>query len=94
MAMFIAFLCSGLIHDLVISLPAQGGYGLPTAYFVSQGLGLAAERTSIGQRLGLGHGFIGWVFTLLIAAGPAFWLFHPLFVTRIIIPFMAATKTL
>lgn len=89
-AMFVAFLGSGLIHDLVISLPAQGGYGLPAAYFVLQGVGLAVERSTFGRSLGLGKGFMGWAFTLIIAAGPAFWLFHPPFVTRIVVPFMAA----
>jgi hypothetical protein len=90
MAGLLVFLVSGLIHDLVISLPARGGYGLPTAYFVLQGLGVTVERSKLGRRIGLRHGVLAWIFTFVIAAGPAFWLFHPPFVVHVILPFMHA----
>ena len=93
-ASLLVFLLSGLIHDLVISLPARGGYGLPTAYFVVQGLGVTLERSAAGRRMGLQRGLSAWVFMLIIAAGPAFWLFHPAFVMRVILPFMQAVRAL
>jgi len=91
---FLVFAVSGLIHELVISLPARAGYGLPTAYFLLQGVGITVERSNFGQSLGLGHGARGWFFMALFTAGPAFWLFHPWFVMRVILPFMQAIRAL
>ena len=85
-----AFLVSGLVHELVISVPARGGYGLPTAYFLLQGFGSLAERLGIAKRIGLGGGLIGWTWTALIALGPLGALFHPPFMTRVIVPFLRA----
>src|SRR5579863_5873844 len=90
----LVFVASGLIHDLVISLPARGGYGLPTAYFVLQGLGVTLERSVLGRRFGLQKGWTGWVFMMIVTAAPAFWLFHPPFVLRVILPFMHAIHAL
>lgn len=94
LAGFLVFVASGLIHDLVISLPARGGYGLPTGYFVLQGVGITMERSTFGKRIGLGHGRIGWLFMALFVIAPVFWLFHPWFVLRVILPFMHAIHAL
>jgi alginate O-acetyltransferase complex protein AlgI len=85
-ATLVAFFVSGFIHETVISLPANAGYGLPTAYFLLQGGGVIAERSLPKIR--------GRVFTFLVVAAPAFWLFHPPFVRRVILPFMKAIGAL
>jgi len=81
------FLISGLVHELVTSLPARGGWGGPTVYFLLQGAGLVFEKSRVGRRCGLGHGFIGWLWTLLCTAGPLPLLFHAPFAHRVILPF-------
>ena len=88
LAVMAVFLVSGLIHELVITLPARGGYGLPTAYFLLQGLGLVLERSPLGRKLALGAGIRGRAFALLVAAAPAFWLFPPIFVCNVILPML------
>lgn len=94
-AVITGFLFSGLAHDVVISLPARGGYGGPTLFFVLQGAALVFERSPAGRRLGLGTGWRGRAFMLLTLAAPtALLLFHPPFVRRVIVPFMAATGAL
>ncbi len=86
---FLVFVVSGLIHELAISLPARGGYGLPTLYFALQGAGVAVERSGVGKHLGLRRGVRGVLFTCAVTAGPLFLLFHPWFVRRVILPFLA-----
>ena len=91
---FLAFLVSGLIHDLVISVPARGGYGLPTLYFALQGLGVAIERSSFGKASGLRGGLWGWLFMGIFTLSPIPLLFHQPFVLHVIIPFMEAIHAL
>jgi len=89
-ALFAIFLISGVLHELVISLPAHGGYGLPTLYFAIQGLALLFERSEFGREMGLGSGWKGWCFVALVSGAPAFWLFHPTFIYNVILPMLHA----
>jgi hypothetical protein len=33
---------------------------------------------------------VGWLFTAAVVAGPVYWLFHPPFVERVVLPMMGA----
>ena len=91
---FLVFIVSGIIRDLVISVPARGSYGLPTLYFALQGLGVAVERSSFGKQLGLRRGIRGWLFMAVVTLAPIMLLFHRAFVLRVVIPFMKAIHSI
>jgi hypothetical protein len=74
------FVFSGVVHDIVISVPAGGGYGGPTIFFGVQAAGIFIERMRWRGRL----------FTMITLIVPAYGLFHPPFVRNIILPFMRA----
>jgi alginate O-acetyltransferase complex protein AlgI len=80
------FLFSGLIHELVISVPASGGYGLPTLYFLLEGAAAHWQRAPAHRAWA--SGVRGRLFTLLIAGAPAVWLFPPVWVERVFLPFL------
>lgn len=81
-ALWVCFLVSGLIHELVITVPARGGYGGPTVYFLLQALGLMAER-NFRTRV---RPWMMRVWTLGVVLLPAGLLFPPEFVLRIMQP--------
>ncbi|MFZ3329833.1 MAG: MBOAT family protein [Candidatus Acidiferrales bacterium] len=93
-ATLLVFLVSGLIHESVISVPARGGYGLPTLYFLIQGAGVLVERSRTGRFLKPQQGFGGWTFMAAVTAAPAYWLFHPPFVLRVALPLMRAIRAI
>jgi D-alanyl-lipoteichoic acid acyltransferase DltB (MBOAT superfamily) len=88
------FLASGLVHDLVISVPAGGGYGGPTMFFVIQGTAISLERSRLGARIGLGRGVIGRSFVFAAVMAPLGLLFHRPFVVGVVVPFMHAIGAL
>lgn len=89
-ALWIGFLLSGILHDVVISLPARGDYGLPTLFFVIQAAAISIERSVIGKSFGLGRGMIGWLFTVAVLVLPAPLLFHQAFRENVVLPFLMA----
>ena len=93
-SMLLVFLASGLIHDLVISVPAGALFGLPTAYFLLQGFGVLIERSHFGRRVGLNHGAAGWIFMFVFTVGPACWLFHKPFINKVMNPFLKSIGAL
>lgn len=87
-ALGLVFLVSGIVHDLVISLPAGAGYGGPTLFFAIQAGGALVEHSPHGKRLGLGQGLAGWAFTMLLVLAPLPLLFHRPFVTQVVLPML------
>jgi alginate O-acetyltransferase complex protein AlgI len=95
-AMWASFMASGLAHELVISVPAGAGFGLPMSYFLLQALGVTLERradTLVRNELKTADRSVRapflwrWLRTHAFTLLPAFILFHPPFVERVMIPF-------
>ena len=85
-ASFLVFLVSGILHELVISVPAGGGYGLPTLYFLIQFFGILFYRYSLRHRLK--RKFLQHCYAVLIVLGPSPLLLHNPFITNVIHPFI------
>ncbi len=85
-AVLAGYTFSGLVHEIAISVPARGGYGLPTLYFALQGAAMLIERSAEKRGIGLSSGIRGWCWTALVTIPGAYFLFHPAFVRAVVLP--------
>jgi len=86
-ALMASFTFSGFLHELALSVPVNGGYGLPTLYFVLQGLLVLIEKAlSNNGILFLKNKFIArlWLFFWLVVPAPL--LFHAKFIDQVVWP--------
>jgi alginate O-acetyltransferase complex protein AlgI len=82
-----AFLASGVLHELAISLPVRAGYGLPLLYFTLHGALVLAERGP--KRAGLAEDrrpWLGRAWTLTWLVLPLPMLFHLPFLRGVVWP--------
>lgn len=86
-AKFAAFLFSGLLHELAISVPVKSGFGLPMVYFVLHALAMQLETTAVLRRLLMYRPFArAWTAAWLLLPLPL--LFHRAFCEEILLPLL------
>ena len=74
----LAFLLSGLLHEIAISFSVQQGYGLPMLFFLIHGLLMAAEKRWFGRK----KPGKAWVIAALVLPLPL--LFHAHFLREVV----------
>jgi alginate O-acetyltransferase complex protein AlgI len=94
-ATVLAFLASGLLHELAISMPVRAGYGLPLLYFALHGGLMTVEK--VLQRRGRPIESFGvwarvWVIGWLALPLPI--LFHPWFLRGVVWPIIGMSDGL
>ena len=88
-ALVVAFLFSGLLHELAISLPVRAGFGLPLLYFAIHGALMLVERgleradRPVYRRAAVGR---AWTAFWLVAPLPI--LFHRPFLRGVVWPIL------
>ncbi len=89
-ALVAAFLGSGLLHELAISLPVGAGYGMPLGYFILHGVLMIIEsRLAHGGHPIDRSSWIGLAWTLAWLVIPLPILFHRPFLDGVIWPLIA-----
>jgi hypothetical protein len=86
-ATIIAFLFSGLLHELAISVPVETGYGLPMLYFFIHGILLLIEKVLAQKGLPIGKNkWVGRAWVMFWLALPMPILFHKAFIKGVVWP--------
>jgi alginate O-acetyltransferase complex protein AlgI len=83
-----AFLFSGVLHELAISVPVRAGFGRPLAYFALHGALVALER-AIGTSWLARHPGLARVWTLAWLVLPLPVLFHQPFLEGVVRPLVS-----
>jgi hypothetical protein len=81
------FFASGILHEVVITMPARGGYGLPTLYFMLQCAAMMLQRRLVRIDRNSWN-VVSRMTTLLIVFVPLPLLFPTPFCTNVVIPFL------
>lgn len=84
-SVLLAFLFSGLLHEMAVSLPVHAGYGLPTLYFMLHG-GLVLLEESLARAGKPLRGLAARAWTLFWILAPLPLLFHRPFVEHVLRP--------
>ena len=88
-----AFLFSGLLHELAISVPVEAGYGLPMLYFALHGGLVLLERRLDGTAWAMSRwGWLSraWTFGWLVLPLPI--LFHRAFLAGVVWPLIGMSR--
>jgi hypothetical protein len=86
-----AFLFSGALHEIAISVPVGAGYGLPSLYFLLHGALVLVERSWARRGRPIeSRGGAARLWTLLWLALPMPLLFHPPFLRGVVWPLLGA----
>jgi len=86
-ALMAAFIFSGLLHEIALSMPVNHGYGLPTLYFIIQGLMVLLEKALVQKKpLFLQNRVIAHTWTLFWVIAPMPLLFHSEFIKQVVWP--------
>ncbi len=84
-ALMAAFLFSGLLHEMAISLPVRAGIGMPMLYFALHGVLVLVERELARRGRALRGGY-GRLWTLAWLAAPLALVFHAPFLEGVLWP--------